>query len=46
MVSSVLDFRFKILRSDETEQVPAQHANPEDSPQGRYIAPPLMERIG
>ena len=46
MVSSVLDFRLKILRPDGTEQVPAQHANLKDSPLRRYIATPLTERIG
>jgi hypothetical protein len=46
MVSSVLDFRLRILRPDGIEQVPAQHANPEDSPPRRYIATPLVEKIG
>ena len=34
MLPSVLDFQLKNLRAGRTEQVPAQHANPEDSPPG------------
>jgi hypothetical protein len=45
MAPSVLDFRLKILRPDGAEQVPAQRANPEDSPPRRYIETLLMEKI-